>query len=169
MRIFYFLLLIFTFVNFELKLSTAEINKSNNQKTWDSLRGTWAKESFKIKDSLGNWTDFEWHKGGELYIIYDGLGGAALHSTPKFYKDYFDDKNPNKNSKDSLKYLAESYIYFARCEINNDTIFHKKISHTNPNEIGEIVKRKYKIIKDTLYLTPLNFNSEAILKLVRVK
>lgn len=174
MKIYYLLFIFLTWFNIsEIELiSQADIKdkiKNNTQNTWDSLRGTWRKDSFKIKDSIGNWADFEWHKGGEMYIIYDGLGGAALHSTPEGYKTYFSDKTPNKNSADSLKYLAENYTYFARCEINGDTIFHQKITHTNPNEIGEIVKRKYRLFNDTLYLTPLNFKSEAILKLVRVK
>ena len=168
MRIFHFLILIITFVNFDINLNSTE-NKTNNQQTWDSLRGTWRKESFKIKDSIGNWSEFEWHKGGDLYLIYDGLGGAALHSTPADYQLFFSKSNLNRSNIDSLRYLAENYTYFARCEIYNDTIFHKKITHTNPNEIGEIVKRKYRLIKDTLYLTPLNFKSEAILKLIRVK
>jgi hypothetical protein len=167
-----FLILVCDLINTTLISSPSDL--VTNQNAWDSLRGTWRKESFKIKDSIGNWSEFEWHKGGDLYLIYDGLGGAALHSTPADYqlffsKSNFNNSNTNRTNIDSLKYLAENYTYFARCEIYNDTIFHKKITHTNPNEIGEIVKRKYRLINDTLYLTPLNFKSEVILKLIRVK
>lgn len=150
-----------------------EQSKSNNKsdEVWSKLRGSWKKVSFKEK-SNNEFTDFDWHNGGELYLIYDGLGGCAIISQSKNYSDSF-----NKKNIEALDLIpkSESYYYFANCKINKDTIEHTKILHSNPNEVGEIAKRKFRVISnptnkmlDTLILIPLNFNNYAELKLVRV-
>ena len=40
------------------------------------------------QDSTGVWHEDSWAKGGESYIIYDGLGHMAVQITPKGYKDF---------------------------------------------------------------------------------
>ena len=39
-------------------------------------------------DSNGIWHEDPWTKGGNGYIIYDGIGHMAVHITRKGYNDY---------------------------------------------------------------------------------
>lgn len=158
--------------------SDEKIKAKLEDKVWEKLRGSWRKISFKEKIN-GEFVDFDWHIGGELYLIYDGLGGCAIISQSKNYFDSFNNfdnnnNDNNNNTKDLIK-KSDSYYYFASCKINKDTIEHTKLLHSNPNEVGDIAKRKFKIVSngmnkmlDTLILIPLNFDNYAELKLVRV-
>lgn len=158
----------------------------SNQK----LQGMWVKESFIIQNDKGGWEDFDWHKGGKMYLIYDGLGGMALHSTSKDYFDFFSFNsnsqsikkgklNSKDNSKDNSKYntkeiYKENYVYFGRYELKADTIIHSKISHTIIDEIGTKSFRKFYFEKDkngneNLILIPLEFKKPAKIVFKRYK
>lgn len=154
--------------------SNDELDKKDNNKSeriWNKLRGSWKKVSFKEKDN-NEFIDYDWHIGGDLYLIYDGLGGCSIISQSKNYSISYDQIH---NERLDLIPKSESYYYFANCKINNDTIEHHKILHSNPKEVGEIAKRQFKLISnynnkmlDTLILIPLNFKNYTELKLIRV-
>ena len=62
-------------------------NQSKNSKEV-SLAGMYKLWIIEYQDSTGVWHEDSWAKGGESYIIYDGLGHMAVQITPKGYKDF---------------------------------------------------------------------------------
>ena len=60
-------------------------------------------------------------------------------------------------SNDALKHLTNSYVYFAKYSIDKDqsVVEHARISHSNPGEWNEVVRRRFTFSGDTLTLQPL--------------
>lgn len=154
------------------------------------LQGMWVKESFTLQNDKGAWEEFDWHKGGKMYLIYDGIGGMALHSTSKEYIDFFNltqmknkkdkvsykmkNKGNNKNQEKYKDIYKENYVYFGKYEIKGDTLIHTKISHTNIDEIGTKSLRKFYFEKnkngtENLVLIPLEFDKPAKIVFKRYK
>ena len=62
-------------------------NQSKNSKKV-SLAGMYKLLIMENQDSTGTWHEDSWAKGGDSYIVYDGLGHMAVQITPKGYKDF---------------------------------------------------------------------------------
>ncbi len=56
------------------------------QSVHDQFRGLWKLYIIEAKDSTGIWQEFHWNKGGDSYILYDGLGHMSVQITPKDYR-----------------------------------------------------------------------------------
>ena len=82
-----------------------------------------------------------------------------VHLTTKGYEDT-DLRFPiftDTISIEALKYLTNSYTYFAKYTIDEkqNVVEHARISHSNPGLWNEIVKRRFTFSGDTLILQPL--------------
>ena len=125
-------------------------------------------------DSTGVWKEAEWGKGGESYIIYDGLGHMAVNITPKAYKEFnwplSEEQTINekilKEKTDSMSItdlkaavtqFASNYVYVAKYSFNDtlNIITHNRITGTVPTIWGTEVKRKITFNGDTIILEPL--------------
>ena len=143
-----------------------EITKNSK----NEFAGLWALHIMEQKDSTtGEWN--EWRKGMQGYILYDDLDNMAVHLTTKGYQNT-NLRFPNfidTVSMDALKHLTGSYVYFAKYRVNEDgTIEHARISHSNPGDWNEIVRRKYTFDGDTLILQPVEAsNSRLRLKWIK--
>ena len=125
-------------------------------------------------DSTGSWIESEWGKGGESYILYDGLGHMAVNITPKAYKEFnwplSEEQTINekilKEKTDSMSLtdlkaavtqFASNYVYVAKYSFNDtlNIVTHNRITGTVPSIWGTEVKRKITFNGDTIILEPL--------------
>ena len=159
-------------------------NQSKNSKEV-SLAGMYKLLIIEYQDTTGVWHEDSWAKGGESYLIYDGLGHMAVQITPKGYKDFkwlgeFESINQNfvKQKVDSMSLqdlkaavmnFSSNYVYVADYSVNDtaNIITHKRISSSIPSVWGTEVKRAFTFSGDTLILKVLNVNRR--LKWVRQK
>lgn len=120
----------------------------------------------------GQWN--EWREGMQGYIMYHDDMTMAVHLTTKGYQ-LTDLTFPNFNdtiSIEALKYLTNSYTYFADYQWNEKEswVEHSRISHSNPAEWNEVVRRRFTFKGDTLILQPMeSANSALRLKWVKYK
>lgn len=150
-----------------------------------SLAGMYKLLIIENQDSTGVWHEDSWAKGGESYIIYDGLGHMAVQITPKGYKDFkwfseLESINQNfvkqkvdsmslKDLKAAVMNFSSNYVYVADYSVNDTAkiVTHNRISSSIPSIWGTIVKRAFTFSGDTLILKVLNVNRR--LKWVRQK
>ncbi|MGB1004828.1 MAG: lipocalin-like domain-containing protein [Salibacteraceae bacterium] len=121
-----------------------------------TVEGLWKLHSMKIRNTeTGVWSDY---RGGmQGYLLYDGQKNMTIHLTDKDYEktdlDFpsFTDTIP----VEALKYLTKSYYYVGEYKLLNDSIVqHTRLSHSNPGDWGEVVKRHFSFKDDTLVITP---------------
>jgi hypothetical protein len=131
---------------------------SDNPSEMEQFRGLWSLYAMEQQDAeTGEWK--EWRGGMQGYILYDGEGGMAVHLTTRGYEK-FDLLFPNFNDSipsEALRHLTNSYVYFARYTVDEekDVVEHARISHSNPAEWNNVVRRKYMFSGDTLILEPV--------------
>lgn len=147
------------------------------------LAGMYKLYIIEAQDSTGAWKESPWAKGGESYILYDGLGHMAVQITPKGYKDFkwlkeadvLDEKTLKEKidtmSLPQLKAAAEelssNYVYLANYIIDDSAhiLTHKRITSTLPSIWGTEAKRVFSFNGDTLTL----INPVAKLRLVWIR
>jgi hypothetical protein len=134
------------------------INK-NGTNMEEKFRGMWKLDKFESYDSVaGKWCDDVTRIGYSGYILYDGQGHMAVHLMPKVYDNFNSDKNTDSIDCEDLKQLTKiykaNYVYFADYKIENGTVFHSKLSATNPKDKGSVAKRDFEFKGDTLILKP---------------
>lgn len=128
------------------------------------------------QDSAGIWRDQDWSKGGESYIVYDGLGHMAVQITPKGYKDFkwlteseaINEKIVRRKTdamtltelKAAVVEFASSYVYVANYSVDDaaQVVTHRRVSSSIPAVWGTEVKRSFSFSGDTLILRVLNKN-----------
>ena len=128
------------------------------------------------RDSSGEWTEQQWAKGGDGYIVYDGKGHMAVQITPKNYRDFPWLSEENTINTDSVRQkvasmsmdelkaavieFSSNYVYVGNYTINDSAGFiqHDRISATIPSVWNTSVKRKFSFKGDTIILEPLNAN-----------
>ena len=125
----------------------------------DKLRGMWKLDKFESYDSVSRkWGDDVTRIGYTGYILYDGIGHMAVHLMPKAYNEFDSKKKPDSLSFDELKDLTKiymaNYVYFANYRIENGTVYHTKLSATNPKDKGSVAVREFEFLGDTLILRP---------------
>lgn len=128
------------------------------------FRGLWKLHVFEYQDSTGKWMEYWWNKGGESYILYDGIGHMAVQITPKGYQDLAV-KSPGipvdsltiEELRYDLKAYSSNYVYMANCQVleAEGIIMHQRVSHSYPSEWNSSVRRKFVFLGDTLMLSPL--------------
>jgi len=127
-------------------------------------------------DSNGIWHEDPWTKGGNGYIVYDGMGHMAVHITRKGYNDYkwlpeeesLRDESINKKLdslstdelKEAVRAFAGSYVYAGNYTIEDtiDVVKHERISTSIHSSPGSIVRRAFTFSGDTITLRVLNGN-----------
>lgn len=138
------------------------------KKNGKGLEGMWKLSEMNIleKDSIRAFLG-----GMDGYLLY-GKNYGALHLFPKGYWAYdssFINFNPFPTPVEAQK-LAMNYNYTAQYWINGDTVFHLKMSHSNPTEFGDTSLRIIKIVNDTLWMKPVEMkNNQLRLKWIRLK
>jgi len=139
-----------------------------------NLAGMYKLFIIENQDSTGAWKEQKWSKGGDGYIVYDGIGHMAVQITPKGYKDFnwplteeqtIDadlvkekiDSMPLSDVKAALAEFASNYVYTGnyRIDSSSNIIEHNRISHTIPAAWNTKVKRKFSFSGDTLILEVL--------------
>ncbi len=120
------------------------------------ILGLWDLYTMEVKNNDGIWA--EWRQGMDGYLLYEASGYMSLHLMPKSYPDT---ELKFKNFTDTmqleqLKYISQNYNYTGSYTIDLDSsiVSHTKLSHSNPNEWGEISRRKFSFIGDTLLVVP---------------
>lgn len=129
-----------------------------DQNQENNIFGLWKLHIMEIKDiSSGNWT--EWRQGMTGYILYEESGYMSLHLAPRDYPNSpLEFKNfTDTMSLDHLKYISQNYNYTGSYTIDMDSsiVSQTKLAHSNPNEWGEISRRKFSFIGDTLVIRPV--------------
>ncbi len=160
---------------------------SNQPKTSKDkpLAGMYKLLIMENQDSTGTWHEDSWAKGGDSYLVYDGLGHMAAQITPKGYKDFkwfTENESINENFvkqkvdsmsladlKAAVVEFSSNYSYVANYIIDDtaNVVTHNRISSSIPAIWGTEVKRAFTFSGDTLILKILNGNRR--LKWVRQK
>lgn len=128
--------------------------------------GLWSLHEMLVRDSAGNLSPYK--NGMEGYLLYDAEKNMTIHLWQKGFKEY---ANPYPNFTADvpladLQNLTKSYYYIGEYELLNDSVVqHTRISHSNPNDWGQTVQRKFTIVNDTLTIVPAE-QKNANLKLV---
>jgi hypothetical protein len=140
------------------------------------FQGLYKLHIFEYQDSTGVWKEYGWNRGGDSYILYDGLGHMAVQITPEAYSER-KVKAPRvpidsltiDELKDDLQTYASNYVYIANCNILEEEMIieHQRLSHTYPFDWGVTVQRKYKFSGDTLILSPVEGDFPRRLKWIR--
>ncbi len=130
----------------------------------------------EIQDSTGAWHEDSWTKGGTGYIVYDGLGHAALQITPKGYKDFEWMNEKESINKERVRQKTDSmsvaelksaviefssfYAYIANYKVEDTAqiVQHQRISSSIPVVWGTVVRRSFAFSGDTLILRVVNGN-----------
>jgi len=151
--------------------------------TWTSkndrnerLAGMYKLYMMENQDSTGTWHEDEWARGGNGWIIYDGLGHMAVQITPKDYRKFVwlkeeeaidsgrrqerIDSMTMPELKAALAEFSSSYVYLANYSLDTaaDIIQHDRISSDLPVIWDTRVRRAFTFSGDTLILRILNGN-----------
>lgn len=120
------------------------------------ILGLWKLHVMEVKNDKDVWS--EWRQGIGGYLLYEESGFMSLHLVPKSYPDTdLNFKNFTDTMKiDQLKYISQNYNYTGSYTVDLDSsiVSHTKLSHSNPNEWGEISRRKFSFVDDTLFVVP---------------
>lgn len=142
----------------------------------EKFRGLWKLYIIEYKDSTGVWREYDWNKGGDSYILYDGLGHMSVQITPEGYKDKVVkfpatniDSLTTEELRNDLRVYASNYVYTASCGIieEEQIIEHHRLSHTFPQDWGAVVQRKFEFKGDTLFLMPVEPQNPLKLKWIK--
>jgi hypothetical protein len=141
-----------------LLISTIAIWGCQQEQTIESkFHGLWSLYAMEQQDAeTGEWND--WRNGMQGYILYANDGYMSVHLTTKGYQDTAL-RFPNFTdtiSTEALKYLTKSYTYVAKYTVfeQESVVRHARISHSNPGEWNDVVRRRYTFSGDTLILAP---------------
>ena len=145
-------------------------NTTSKLSSQNDLAGMWKLQRIERMDSVTQWKEDSWMKGGTGFILYDGKGHMAVQITPSGYTDLkwlserdnlIDEKvNAKIDSlseaelKAALKMFSSNYVYFANYQIQKDTnvIIHDRLSHSNPSAWNTKAERTFQVNKDTLII-----------------
>ena len=133
-------------------------NPVTEQKEPNKFSGLWTLYIMEqLNPETGEWS--EWRNGMQGYILYDDENNMSVHLTTVGYEET-DIRFPNfadSISNEALKHLTNSYVYFAKYSVDEEQsiVEHARISHSNPGEWNEVVRRRFTFSGDTLTLQPL--------------
>lgn len=142
------------------------------------FQGLWKLYIIEKQDLTGVWQEFHWNKGGDSYILYDGLGHMSVQFTPANYKDKtvkaprtsIDSLTIDELRSDLITY-SSNYVYTANCKIleKEQVIEHQRLAHTYPFDWGVTVQRRFQFTGDTLILMPVEPQNPLRLKWIKQK
>lgn len=159
-----------------LVLSVLSCSSPQTKSPHEPFRGLWKLYIIETQDSTGRWKEHTWQKGGDSYILYDGLGHMAVHFTPKDYKNKVIkfpktplDSLTIEELRFDLRTYSSNYVYIANCVIIEDEqiIEHHRLSHIYPSDWGTIVQRRFEFSGDTLILMPVEPQNPLRLKWIK--
>jgi hypothetical protein len=143
-------------------------NQKQEEEKVNQFVGLWTLDKMERFDKQADeWTEYSdstngFPNGLKGYILYDNSNHMAVHLVTKDYEKT-DLIFPNSLQKfDSLpnhmlQKLAKNIVYFSKYKLDKDKkiVEHSRISHINPNQWSEVVRRKYTFKGDTLILEPV--------------
>ena len=147
-------------------------NQETTDKDFNKFTGLWSLYIMERQNlKSGEW--HEWRAGMQGYILYDGQSNMAVHHTTVGYEK-FDLQYANFTdsiSVEALKHLTNSLVYFAKYTVDDEqkVVEHARISHSNPSQWNQVVKRRYTFSGDTLTLQPIEEGPLGILRLRWIK
>src|SRR5210317_892568 len=111
--------------------SLAACNPGSHKAEKNKFSGLWSLLIIEKQDSISKeWN--EWKDGLQGYILYDDSDNMAVHLTSKGYQntDLVFKNLIDTVSIEELKYLTQSYVYFAKYTVFEDKkiIEHARIS-----------------------------------------
>jgi hypothetical protein len=161
---------------FLLALVVIGCNAPQHKSPHDPFRGLWKLYIIEYQDSTGTWQEHSWQKGGDSYILYDGLGHMAVQITPENYRNK-QVKAPRtpidsltvEELRTDLKTYSSNYVYTANCVILEDEqiIEHHRLAHTYPFDWGVVAQRRFRFSGDTLILMPVEPQNPLRLKWIK--
>ena len=137
----------------------------------EKLSGLWQLQSMEKFDTVKN-VYAPWRAGMKGLLLYGNHQNVALHLFDSAFQN-FDSTYANFDSTitlEALKNNTRSYYYMGTYKILNDsTIAHTRLSHSNPKDFNVTVKRQFFFKKDTLIMTPVEkSNAHLRLKWVQI-
>lgn len=141
-----------------------------------ALAGMYKLLVIEHQDSTGRWQEENWARGGNSYIVYDGLGHMAVQITPKGYENFpwlSETESVNEEAvkrkvgamavaelQAAVREFSSSYVYIAnyRVDLPAHVITHQRVSSSIPAVWGTDVQRSFAFRGDTLILRVLNRN-----------
>jgi hypothetical protein len=161
---------------FAIALQLLACSESNPVDKRAQLAGMYRLYISENQDSNGVWHPDPWTKGGDGYIVYDGLGHMAVHITRAGYHDYkwlpeeqslrdeFINRKLDSMSTDELKAavraFSASYVYAGNYTIEDsiDVVKHERLSTSLHAIPGSTVRRSFVFSGDTIILKVLDGN-----------
>ncbi|WP_460219425.1 lipocalin-like domain-containing protein [Psychroserpens sp. MEBiC05023] len=149
-------------------VSFTSCNQKQEIEKVNQFVGLWTLDRMEVLDKEADeWTEYSdstngFPNGLKGYILYDNSNHMAVHLVAKDYEKtnlIFPNALQKFDSIPShmLQKLAKNIVYFSNYEVDKEKkiIEHSRISHINPNQWSEIVRRKYTFKGDTLILEPV--------------
>ena len=121
--------------------------------------GLWKIYAIETQDSTGRWTAADWMKNGQGYLHYDNHKNMSIHFTPEHY-EAMDVPDLKKQDWDfaSMDNFSSDYWYVGAYKIiDNHTIEHLRIMHSDPSENNVKVRRGFAFSGDTLIISAEEF------------
>lgn len=115
----------------------------------DQFQGSYAFIAFHQKKENA-YQPHPWMQNGTGRLTYDGRGGMSLHMQPPHYQD----TSLTKELFDQQYNIQthSNYVYTGTYTFTKDSLFHHKITHSNPKYAKGSSPKAYKIKGDTLLL-----------------
>ncbi len=131
---------------------------SCTSKNKSTIHGLWSLHIMEVRDTnTGQWD--EWRQGMDGYLLYDNQDNVALHLTPKHYADTLVKYRnfTDTMSLQKMQHISMNYNYMGKYNLDkkNKIVSHLRLSHSNPNDWGVTVERRYYFSGDTLIITPV--------------
>ena len=154
-------------------ISSCTPNDKETSVDQNPFAGLWSLQVMEqFNPETNEWA--EWRNGMQGYILYDNTENMSVHLTVRGYENT-ELVFPNFTdtiSIEALKYLTNSYVYFAKYAVDQEQniVQHSRISNSNPGEWNAIVRRRYIFSGDTLILQPLEAETSGLrLKWIKEK
>ena len=154
-----------------ISVTLINCNQRAKEAVDNKFAGLWSLHIMEQRDPESTqWR--EWRNGMQGYILYDDKNNMSVHLTTKGYeKTHLDFPNfVDTIPIEALRHLTNSYVYFAKYSVDEEKgiVEHARISHSNPAEWNDIVRRRYTFSGDTLILQPVEERNAGLrLKWVR--
>lgn len=114
--------------------------------------GTWQLQSWKIVTKT-NEEKFPFGVDANGILIYSSTGHMSVHLGKNDRESFQTQTIFEVTAEEALQSFHSYASYCGRYEIQDDKILHFVTMHSNPNWIGSVQERQYRLGTDRLYLS----------------
>ena len=109
-----------------------------NESRSPALTGSYHLLQIQKENKHGQWLPADWMKNGTGFLSYSPDGYVSVHFLPEFYQS-----DPQRH---------EAYWYVAQYDFNPDSgvVYHTRLMHSDPKQVGKTVRRRIQLSQDTL-------------------